>query len=136
MVVRPTLLPFLAEQGLAMTNEVPSPCVQRCQLDEAGAMCTGCQRTLAEISGWSSFDPAQKRAVWDRLLALPRTVQDKICQQCGAAFVCGSGGQQGQCWCADLPHVVPLGEEGRDCLCPACLRDRLLRCDKESGSGC
>ena len=32
---------------------VRSPCVSICALDDAD-ICTGCQRTVAEITGWST----------------------------------------------------------------------------------
>lgn len=41
---------------------VPSPCVSICGLDEQD-ICTGCQRTVAEISRWSKMDNAERRAV-------------------------------------------------------------------------
>jgi hypothetical protein len=44
------------------------------------------------------------------------------CGRCGAAFVCGNGGRDGQCWCADEPKLLPLpANSSEDCLCPACL---------------
>ncbi|HEY2682153.1 MAG TPA: DUF1289 domain-containing protein [Steroidobacteraceae bacterium] len=43
-----------------------SPCIQVCVLDSEG-YCTGCYRTMAEISGWLSMDPSQRRAVLDLL---------------------------------------------------------------------
>lgn len=51
------------------TNEAPihekpvrSPCVSICALDDAD-ICTGCQRTVAEITGWSRMDNQERRAV-------------------------------------------------------------------------
>lgn len=41
---------------------VRSPCVNICALDEAD-VCVGCQRTVAEISGWSRMSNADRRAV-------------------------------------------------------------------------
>lgn len=41
---------------------VRSPCVSICALDDAD-ICTGCQRTVAEITGWSRMDNQQRRAV-------------------------------------------------------------------------
>jgi len=42
---------------------VPSPCVRQCTLDRKGRFCTGCRRTLAEITGWGSMSPDERRAV-------------------------------------------------------------------------
>jgi len=45
------------------------------------------------------------------------------CAQCGAAFVCGSGGRDGQCWCAAQPALLPMpAGAAQDCMCPSCLR--------------
>ena len=52
-------------------REVPSPCNQICTLDQDGRYCTGCQRTLEEIAGWSGFDAARRLQVW-RQIALRR----------------------------------------------------------------
>ena len=41
---------------------VRSPCVNICALDEQD-VCTGCQRTAAEITGWSRMDNAARRVV-------------------------------------------------------------------------
>ncbi|AIZ31825.1 DUF1289 domain-containing protein [Pseudomonas sp. K1(2024)] len=46
------------------TDERPvgSPCVNVCALDEQD-ICTGCQRTVEEISQWTRLDNDQRRAV-------------------------------------------------------------------------
>nr|WP_295473662.1 DUF1289 domain-containing protein [uncultured Pseudomonas sp.] len=51
-----------------MTTEQPpekpvrSPCVSICALDEAD-ICTGCQRSVQEITGWSRMSNDERRAV-------------------------------------------------------------------------
>lgn len=95
-------------------NPPSSPCRQQCRLDASGRYCTGCGRTLDEISAWARMSPAQQQAVWRRL-----EQSTKACERCGARFECGSA--QGACWCASLPPLLsPAG--GGDCLCPVCLR--------------
>lgn len=42
---------------------VASPCINVCTLDAARTLCTGCYRTLAEISAWSRVDIAQQREI-------------------------------------------------------------------------
>ncbi|HEV7266563.1 MAG TPA: DUF1289 domain-containing protein [Falsiroseomonas sp.] len=37
--------------------------MKRCALDAAGALCTGCFRTLDEIAAWSYADVATRRAI-------------------------------------------------------------------------
>lgn len=44
----------------------------------------------------------------------------KQCPRCGVAFVCGADQETGHCWCAELPPIMPVTDEG--CLCPPCLR--------------
>ena len=45
-------------------NERPvaSPCVSVCALDEQD-ICTGCQRTVAEITQWGRMDNSERRRV-------------------------------------------------------------------------
>jgi hypothetical protein len=45
------------------------------------------------------------------------------CARCGTSFECGSGGNEGACWCMDESYRLPMPEAGAsDCLCPDCLR--------------
>ncbi len=46
---------------------VPSPCINVCRMNETTGWCDGCLRTIDEIAGWSSFDDATKRAIWDAI---------------------------------------------------------------------
>jgi len=46
-------------------EEVASPCVAQCRVQ--GNTCTGCGRTLEEITQWSSMTPTQRYAVIERL---------------------------------------------------------------------
>lgn len=103
---------------------VASPCIGVCQLDSSGRYCTGCMRTLDEIAGWPQADDAQKQAALARIAALsqPGNIRDLQCSRCGQPFRCGSGGQRGGCWCADLPPLLPATGAAADCLCPTCLQ--------------
>jgi predicted Fe-S protein YdhL (DUF1289 family) len=44
-------------------EDVPSPCVRICVVDEARDICRGCYRTLDEISRWASYTRPQKLAL-------------------------------------------------------------------------
>ena len=44
-------------------DEVPSPCIKVCVMDEGHGVCIGCLRTLDEIASWSVLDADAKRAV-------------------------------------------------------------------------
>ncbi|MCK9389706.1 MAG: cysteine-rich CWC family protein [Sulfuritalea sp.] len=54
------------------------------------------------------------------------------CPQCGARFRCGMEGGDKECWCASLPALLPLpaksdpASPAASCLCPACLKARLI----------
>ncbi|MFC3532867.1 cysteine-rich CWC family protein [Vogesella facilis] len=102
---------------------VASPCIGVCQLDTSGRYCTGCLRTLDEIAGWSQADDARKLAALARIAALsqPGSPRELHCSHCGQPFHCGSGGQRGGCWCADLPPLRSTPGASADCLCPGCL---------------
>jgi Cysteine-rich CWC len=48
------------------------------------------------------------------------------CKHCGSGFSCHSDANSGQCWCHDLPNVMPLTEQARtseDCYCRQCLEE-------------
>lgn len=47
------------------------------------------------------------------------------CVACGDSFGCGNAEGGGPCWCAGLPAVMPVTDEG--CLCPKCLRAEVAR---------
>ncbi|MBK8015401.1 MAG: DUF1289 domain-containing protein [Betaproteobacteria bacterium] len=48
---------------------MPSPCIKVCVMDDATGLCRGCQRTLDEIAGWSSYTADERQAVLARLPA-------------------------------------------------------------------
>ncbi|MBT4867790.1 MAG: cysteine-rich CWC family protein [Planctomycetaceae bacterium] len=49
----------------------------------------------------------------------------KCCGRCGESFTCGLAAGEEPCWCADLPHVMPVDGAVGDCLCPHCLRGEI-----------
>ena len=50
-------------------KDIPSPCVDVCQMNPYTGLCRGCFRTLDEIAGWSAMSDAGKRAVLAQLPA-------------------------------------------------------------------
>ncbi|MDB5812046.1 MAG: hypothetical protein JWN94_4168 [Betaproteobacteria bacterium] len=48
-------------------DDVPSPCIRICVVDETRAICRGCYRTLDEISRWAGYPRAQKLALLEDL---------------------------------------------------------------------
>ena len=50
-------------------NEVESPCVQICVVHPTERICTGCYRTIDEISRWSKMDSSERAEI---MAELPR----------------------------------------------------------------
>ena len=50
-----------------MTDDVPSPCLKICVVDQTRDVCRGCYRTLDEISRWTAYTRAEKIALLDEL---------------------------------------------------------------------
>jgi hypothetical protein len=59
---------------------------------------------------------------------LPIAATNTVCAACGAAFHCGFRAGENHCWCADLPKLMPMPDEGTSaCLCEACLRAEIAK---------
>ena len=48
-------------------NEIESPCVQVCVVHPVERICTGCYRTIDEISSWSRITPEHRREIMTEL---------------------------------------------------------------------
>lgn len=46
-----------------MSEEIQSPCIGVCSMDDLTGLCLGCFRTLDEIQGWWDMDANAKQAV-------------------------------------------------------------------------
>lgn len=44
-------------------NEIDSPCVQICVVHPTERICTGCYRSIDEITQWSRLSPEQRQAI-------------------------------------------------------------------------
>ena len=49
-------------------DEIESPCVRVCVIDQRSSLCLGCYRNAAEIRSWGQFSTAERRRV---MAALP-----------------------------------------------------------------
>ncbi len=49
-----------------VTGEVKSPCINKCELDQ-NRICTGCERTLAEIMVWGDADDSLRQRILEEL---------------------------------------------------------------------
>ena len=50
-------------------DEIESPCVQICVVHPETRICTGCYRTIDEITDWSRMTPEARRTIMDELSA-------------------------------------------------------------------
>jgi predicted Fe-S protein YdhL (DUF1289 family) len=50
-------------------DEIESPCVQICIVHPETRICTGCYRTIDEITDWSRMTPEARRNIMDNLPA-------------------------------------------------------------------
>jgi uncharacterized protein len=48
---------------------IDSPCIQICVVHPAERICTGCHRSIDEISRWSQMNPAERASVMEDLPA-------------------------------------------------------------------
>ena len=46
---------------------VKSPCIDICTIDYKAGVCTGCNRTLEEITNWSSINDEQKKKILQKI---------------------------------------------------------------------
>ena len=42
---------------------IPSPCINVCRMSAETGWCEGCQRTIAEIAGWSRAGDDERRSI-------------------------------------------------------------------------
>ena len=49
-------------------DEIESPCIKVCVIEPTARLCTGCLRTIDEITAWSRMTPEERRTV---MTALP-----------------------------------------------------------------
>ena len=48
-------------------EDVPSPCISVCKMNEERSYCQGCFRSIPEIRAWAAADAAQRLAIWAQL---------------------------------------------------------------------
>lgn len=59
----------MAEGGTAVrkADEVPSPCIGVCELDQASKLCLGCLRSADEIAMWRDAGSGVRRSILERV---------------------------------------------------------------------
>ncbi|MCA8883993.1 MAG: DUF1289 domain-containing protein [Rhodobacteraceae bacterium] len=63
-------------------EEIESPCIRICVIHPETRLCTGCHRSIDEITQWSRMTPEARRAVMD---ALPDRAARKPARRGGRA---------------------------------------------------
>ncbi len=58
------LLAARADCARAFKENVPSPCMSVCRMNEHTGLCNGCWRTIDEIRAWSLSDDDTRRQMW------------------------------------------------------------------------
>lgn len=71
MTHRSPFAPMSSAPPIRPVATIPSPCTGVCRLDAAGR-CLGCLRTGAEIAGWLSMSPEERRRLIDVVLPARR----------------------------------------------------------------
>lgn len=54
--------------------------------------------------------------------AAVKSLAPPVCPRCGATFTCGMLAGEPVCWCAALPPLASVPQQGAGCYCPACLK--------------
>lgn len=72
-------------------NEIESPCIKICVIHPESRLCTGCLRSIDEITQWSRMTPEDRRAIMEDLPAR----KGRIAQRRG-----GRAGRLSRSWTA------------------------------------
>ncbi len=48
-------------------NEVKSPCISVCAIDETTGLCMGCYRTIEEIAQWWDLDANNQQKIMEQV---------------------------------------------------------------------
>ena len=59
--------PKPATDAVWARNEIESPCIKICVVHPEARICTGCLRSIDEISRWSRMSGEERRAVMEAL---------------------------------------------------------------------
>jgi hypothetical protein len=59
---------------------VQSPCIKKCKIDPVDRICSGCYRTLEEITNWRTMSDDQKRQTLVQLIQRSKDALDSTKQ--------------------------------------------------------
>lgn len=57
----------MTNEPVWLRDEIESPCIQICVVHSAERICTGCYRSIDEISRWSRMNSDERASVMDEL---------------------------------------------------------------------
>jgi uncharacterized protein len=55
--------------------DIPSPCIDVCDVDSTGQFCIGCGRSMDEIAGWLSISDYERHTIMEKLPERLRQLQ-------------------------------------------------------------
>ncbi|UUM32704.1 DUF1289 domain-containing protein [Vibrio japonicus] len=94
-----------------------SPCVAACKNN--GGICSGCHRTMDEISQWRHLSDEQRDSAMNTLAGKEATHQ---CPSCDNNAVCDISLGKETCWCFELEERdTSTLQKSNTCLCRKCL---------------
>ncbi|MDA0148458.1 DUF1289 domain-containing protein [Vibrio sp. LaRot3] len=94
-----------------------TPCIGACKNN--GGICSGCHRTVGEITQWRHLDDAEHQAIMDKLARKETT---HACPTCNSNAYCDISAGKSTCWCFELEKRDRSGiEETGVCMCRTCL---------------
>ncbi|MGF1687210.1 DUF1289 domain-containing protein [Photobacterium japonica] len=93
-----------------------TPCVGKCKNNNG--ICSGCHRTLHELTTWSAMSDDQQQQRIDEIRGQTST---HTCSQCGQPAFCEISAGRSTCWCFELDKRDTSGLAAGTCLCRQCL---------------
>ncbi|EGU33900.1 hypothetical protein VII00023_17244 [Vibrio ichthyoenteri ATCC 700023] len=94
-----------------------SPCIAACK-NNAG-ICSGCYRTINEITHWRHYDETDQQAIMARLSGATYTHQ---CPSCTQPTHCDISAGKTECWCFSIEkRDLTNTPKSSQCLCRQCL---------------
>jgi prolyl-tRNA editing enzyme YbaK/EbsC (Cys-tRNA(Pro) deacylase)/predicted Fe-S protein YdhL (DUF1289 family) len=61
------LIAARAHLARTTTENVPSPCISVCRMNQESWLCEGCYRSIEEIRQWGAASDADKKVIWERI---------------------------------------------------------------------
>ncbi len=61
-----------------MSLDIYSPCIGICKIKESTQRCSGCERTIDEITRWRTMDDEEKLAVLTASVLRRREIQTEV----------------------------------------------------------